>query len=86
MNDLTALHLNNAVFLCGLSVAVGHRRPASLQEHVGALLSRSQRYRVSFLNCGLRPLNGSSAGSKHDVNETEFVQRSALTLPSEGFC
>uniref|UniRef100_A0A3Q2R0N6 ADP-ribosylation factor-like 8A n=1 Tax=Fundulus heteroclitus TaxID=8078 RepID=A0A3Q2R0N6_FUNHE len=41
---------------CFPPAAVGHRRPASLQEHVGALLSRSQRHRVSDAGQRLPPV------------------------------
>lgn len=86
MNDLTALHLNNAVFLCGL---------CSCGTSVASLASGacgSVTVEESALSCKFpklwspAPERVVSAGSKHDVNETEFVQRSALTLPSEGFC
>lgn len=35
--------------MCVFVVVVGHRRSAALQEHVGAVLSRRQRYRVSLV-------------------------------------
>lgn len=53
--------------LCSDVSDMGHRRTAPLQEHVGALLSRGQRYRVSYRRSARTP-GKSSAGTFHNVS------------------